>query len=448
MKRVFVNGENKTIKRSISNWVIAVASCSICCAAIIVGRNFYVKEMKGIVVNGVPLKYSQMADYQTIVENSMSPEIFSDYNDILAEGFEYHLVDNIGDINDAFFSRQNHLMVIDIASAPNEFSLAYEYSYDKDILSKNLEKVNGDRISSEDAYIDTDTYEIVDEVHGDQYDLEAVLKALDGTNPVDLSNCYTVPDVVADDLSANLQTYKDYKDWMVSYKLIENKPPIIIKVPDDKISIDSQGNLSLCDDSFLDSYIENIDNNFNTQGKQHLFKTHSGDIVTVSGGTFGDMVNNASELEQLKQLFAECKSDTDRFPVYETDMDESSQTYVEVSIDEQHAWYYKNGEVALESDCVTGCVAQHNNTPKGYWYVDYIQNGRTLYPKGATKGSWVNKWMRFTPDGCGLHDASWRSSFGGQIYKNNGSHGCVNLPKDFAYALFEEAYIGLPVIVY
>ena len=54
--------------------------------------------------------------------------------------------------------------------------------------------------------------------------------------------------------------------------------------------------------------------------------------------------------------------------------------------------------------------------------------------------------MPFTWDGQGLHDASWRSSFGGSIYSYNGSHGCVNLPVSFASQLYEEAKTGTPVI--
>jgi len=50
--------------------------------------------------------------------------------------------------------------------------------------------------------------------------------------------------------------------------------------------------------------------------------------------------------------------------------------------------------------------------------------------------------------GCGLHDASWRSDFGGSIYKTDGSHGCVNLPASFAAALYDKAATGIPVIVF
>ena len=50
--------------------------------------------------------------------------------------------------------------------------------------------------------------------------------------------------------------------------------------------------------------------------------------------------------------------------------------------------------------------------------------------------------------GYGLHDASWRSSFGGSIYKRSGSHGCVNLPTWEAPELYDLISVGTPVIVF
>ena len=82
------------------------------------------------------------------------------------------------------------------------------------------------------------------------------------------------------------------------------------------------------------------------------------------------------------------------------------------------------------------------------FYICQIQNGRTLRPKGSTSGTWVNQWMRITWDGVGLHDAYWRGAFGGTIYKNNGSHGCINLPKNYEKNLFKEVYMELPVVIY
>ena len=51
-------------------------------------------------------------------------------------------------------------------------------------------------------------------------------------------------------------------------------------------------------------------------------------------------------------------------------------------------------------------------------------------------------------DGQGLHDASWRTAFGGNIYQTNGSHGCVNLPPAVAATIYENIDTGTPVILY
>ena len=48
----------------------------------------------------------------------------------------------------------------------------------------------------------------------------------------------------------------------------------------------------------------------------------------------------------------------------------------------------------------------------------------------------------------GMHDANWRSSFGGDIYKTNGSHGCINLPPSVAQELYGYVEKGTPVICY
>ena len=48
----------------------------------------------------------------------------------------------------------------------------------------------------------------------------------------------------------------------------------------------------------------------------------------------------------------------------------------------------------------------------------------------------------------GLHDADWRSEFGGDIYKTDGSHGCVNLPPEVAKELYDSVEIGTPVVMF
>ncbi len=122
-------------------------------------------------------------------------------------------------------------------------------------------------------------------------------------------------------------------------------------------------------------------------------------------------------------------------------------TYIDINIASQTVNYYEGGELKLSSPCVTGNVNNGNGTPTGTFAINTLTPGKFL--TGPTWNVWVDRWMRFTPDqNIGLHDASWRSNFGGDIYLTNGSHGCVNLPHDVAMQLFDMAQIGTTVVVH
>lgn len=123
-------------------------------------------------------------------------------------------------------------------------------------------------------------------------------------------------------------------------------------------------------------------------------------------------------------------------------------TYIEISIKEQHMWFYKNGEYILETDVVTGNDDGYHNTPTGYYTIWQRQSPTVLV--GAGYASPVDYWLAFTYSGCGIHDASWRSAgeFGGTTYKGNGSHGCVNTPYSKVRTIYNNVGIGTPVILY
>ena len=101
--------------------------------------------------------------------------------------------------------------------------------------------------------------------------------------------------------------------------------------------------------------------------------------------------------------------------------------------------------MVLETDCVTGNSARGFDTPAGVYGITYKQRDATL--NGENYSTPVNYWMPFNKN-IGLHDAGWRSSFGGELYKTNGSHGCVNLPPDKARQIYDIIQTGTPVICY
>ena len=135
-------------------------------------------------------------------------------------------------------------------------------------------------------------------------------------------------------------------------------------------------------------------------------------------------------------------------PISSANAAELAKTYpdfVYVSIGEQMAYLYRNGILITSGPCVTGNASRHYDTTVGFHKIVFMDTNRTLH--GSYGEAFVKYWMRFTNGGQGLHDAGWRKSFGGDIYKTNGSHGCVNLQRDVAATIFQYAYVGLPVIV-
>ena len=122
----------------------------------------------------------------------------------------------------------------------------------------------------------------------------------------------------------------------------------------------------------------------------------------------------------------------------------TGSTYIEICIAQQHMWVYKGGKQIASTNVVTG-TRYYSDTPKGYHYVQDKARNTTLV--GADYASFVNYWMPFY-GGCGIHDASWRSSFGGSIYMTNGSHGCVNTPYSAVKTIYNNISVGTPVIIY
>ena len=108
-------------------------------------------------------------------------------------------------------------------------------------------------------------------------------------------------------------------------------------------------------------------------------------------------------------------------------------------------YVYKNGQQVVSSPCVTGCIAKGHGTPTGVYSIFSMDKNR--YLNGDGYKSWVNFFVPFN-GGIGFHDASWRSTFGGNIYLYSGSHGCINMPYAQVQKLFANVSMGEKVIVY
>ena len=125
-------------------------------------------------------------------------------------------------------------------------------------------------------------------------------------------------------------------------------------------------------------------------------------------------------------------------------------TYVYVSIPKQHLTYFVDSEPVLDTPVVTGNTHGHS-TPTGTFSLIYKSRNTTLKGRednGDEYESFVSYWMDFLGSSYGLHDATWRTNFGGDIYINSGSHGCVNMPYDAAGKLYGMIEPGTPILIY
>lgn len=125
--------------------------------------------------------------------------------------------------------------------------------------------------------------------------------------------------------------------------------------------------------------------------------------------------------------------------------DQDRATNIQISIANQRLHFYKNNKLIITSSVVTGLKNKHD-TPRGTYRI--LSKSRNTYLTGPGYRSYVNYWMPINSRGVGLHDASWRSNFGGSIYINNGSHGCINLPFNVAKIIYENASVGTKVSIY
>ena len=122
-----------------------------------------------------------------------------------------------------------------------------------------------------------------------------------------------------------------------------------------------------------------------------------------------------------------------------------SLTHVEVDLDNQQLTFIKNGTVIVNTNIVTGMVGSHR-TPIGLSEAHNKQTNCTL--TGADYEVFVKYWVSVIGDSIGLHDASWRSVFGGDQYIFNGSHGCINIPEAAMVKIFNNIEDGTPVLIF
>ncbi len=329
------------------------------------------------------------------------------------------------------------------------------------------------QIAPTDAYIQykDGSFSIIEETLGSKFNIEELVKNIkvalsEGKQQLDVTkaNGYVKPQVYKDDQDLNnqLKAANEYCLSAITYTTPKGKEIVLDgSTLITWLSKQDDGSYTKDESVFkekLTAFVKELASQYNSIGATRTFTGKDGQSHTVSGGTYGFRVSTDSEVSALLKMINENKSENNRIPEHTGQLPSGENgglgtTYLEINITKQHLWFVKDGSVVLESDFVSGKESDPTRlTPSGTYYIYNKERNRVLRGTKQPNGKYeyespVSYWMPFNK-GIGLHDASWRSTFGRDIYINSGSHGCINLPTGFAGSLYSQIYVNLPVVVY
>ncbi len=455
-------------KNLIIKWAIAI------CVAFIVyllgslyfNNHFYIRSK----VNGVGASFlGAEKTYDKIVQNADKYTItFKDadgkvVNEVSSSDLGVDVNYDETQVQD-ILDKQSGFNWIGRLIVPAEYYTATGNAYDESkvrAVAQSLDFSNQKSTKeSEDAYIEFngDKFEIVDEVYGDRIDEEGVEEAiiyavenLERVISIADGSCYNKPDVKADDKNIKnaVEKLNKYMDVNIHYDLGEGfTEEIPAKTKATFFKWDDKFKVSFDRDA-IGEYVNAMGDKYNTYGKKKDFTTTEGEEITVPAGSFGWRIAYEGEIDAI---IADLKAGKDvsrdfTYLYYGTSHGEHDygNSYVEVNLTEQHVYVYKEGQMVFDTACVSGKIVGNHGTHTGVYPIAYKQTEATL--KGDNYESHVHFWMPFNM-GEGLHDATWRNKFGGELYKTSGSHGCVNLPLSSAEKIYNIVEAGWPVIVF
>ncbi|MBG9988922.1 peptidoglycan binding domain-containing protein [Aerococcaceae bacterium DSM 111176] len=322
---------------------------------------------------------------------------------------------------------------------------------------------NADRTPSTNAsieYSEVEGYYVEESVQGNQLDNDKVNAIImdsiaNGEETAEINQAYLEPAVTSDDeeIQTIMTQIEDASNMTLTLTIKGNEEVIDQQQIMQWMGFDDQNQMTFDYDA-IHEYLGTLNDKYATFDKSREFQSTMQGTVTVDAGTLGWSIDRESETEQI---IADLQAGTDvtREPVivgtgYNTEGDDIGNTYVEIDMNNQVMLYYQDGELAFQSDIVTGQIGT-DTVPGAYSIWDKQSPSELTGFNPRTDSDYVQPvqyWLPFDDTGQGIHDASWQSSFGGDTYQVSGSLGCINTPPEAMAELYNMIEVGTPVIVF
>ncbi|MBQ9006019.1 MAG: L,D-transpeptidase family protein, partial [Atopobiaceae bacterium] len=365
-------------------------------------------------------------------------------------------------------------------ASPHALSATERIAYDEGLLSKlvtqSVEAFNKDATKPTNATASYDkdkhTYVIVPEKPGTEIDVEQVMplvsQALSTVEPsLKLDETVLVqPTVLSDDptLKEGVDKVNGQLGAVQKLKVGDND---VFEVGSDLIAgwlkVDEDLKTTVDTDAIVKWAQGDLSGKLDSVGAQRSYTRPDGKSITVSGGSYGWNIDGESLGKQIAENIGSGTQATLDVPMLQTAAvwnpggQDWGSRYIDIDVSEQHVRLYDgNGSLIWESDCVTGNTTEKHDTPQGVYQINSNKESGDVVLEGPIDEktnqpeyvSHVTYWMPFVWNAVALHDATWRYSFGGDIYQTSGSHGCVNLPYEKAEELFNICEVGDVVVVH
>lgn len=348
------------------------------------------------------------------------------------------------------------------------FQLTKEHSYEipvsvdeKEVksLAKTLKCFTSPR-KGKSAYLafNGKHFEIIPEIYGTRIkSKKKIYKALTNAcknleDSIVLDEYFYQPNVktYSKKLNEGYEYANSLMDLGIYYEFGSVKEEVTNEIVAGMIEFKSSGKAVLSEDA-VRKYIKSLEAKYDTSYSTREFTTHNGNTVTLYNGDYGWWTDTQKSVDKLMKKLK--KKDGGKAEIvysstavnYAHDGNEYGGTYVEVSLSAQTLYLYKDGTCILSTPVVTGCVNKGRGTPRGIYPITYKEMNHRMV--GEDYDVDVTYWMPFNGN-VGLHDATWRTTFGGSYYINSGSHGCVNIPLWATRTIYYTVSKGTAVIVY
>ncbi len=444
-------------------FVIIIVTVIIAVIIGIYGRHYFKLSTQ---INGVDCSFLTIDSARKKLEKSVnSTEIklkFADGKEYTCLGAYFDIeLTNKNALKDALNSQNS-----DTETGQN-ITLNNLYSVNEEKVKKYLSSLsvfNTENMKApQNAYLKYNSkgyMEIQPEVYGNEINLDTacnyMIDALKrGETVIDFTTIMNItPKILESDskLKEEQESINTALKTKVEYKLKSGETYTLnADIIKDWVVQDKDGYYSLDLDNNIPKFVEKLKEKAEYLLTSTEFNaTGIGKIKVPFGRKTYATINTDEEIKRLKEQIVTGKSYNVE-PIYNALPNyKDINTYVEVDLSRQRVWLYVNGKCILNTACVTGNVSKGYGTPSGIYYLTYKTTDTYLEgynSDGSKYKSPVKYWMPFN-GGIGFHDATWRGSFGGNIYMTNGSHGCVNLPISSAKTLYQNINSSMPIILY